>query len=95
MADETRADRGGGQASRVPLVVPPLAIDAPLRVSLWLVPEGATVLEGDRIVELLAGAATVDLEAPVAGILVAQFVDEDDTVCPGTVCGEILPAEHR
>ena len=33
-----------------------------LRVSLWLVPEGADVLEGDRVVELIAGGATIDLE---------------------------------
>ena len=57
-----------------------------MRVSLWLVPEGADVLEGDRVVELLVGGATIDLESPVAGRLVTQFVD--DVVTPGTVIAE-------
>ena len=63
-----------------------------MRVSLWLVPEGADVLEGDRVVELLVGGATIDLEAPVAGRLVTQFVDEDDVVTPGTVIAEFEAA---
>ncbi len=77
----------------MPLVVPDLTIEGPVRVSLWLAPRGATVLAGDRIVELLAGAVTIDLEAPVAGRLARQLVDEDDVVGPGTVLAEIEPAE--
>jgi pyruvate/2-oxoglutarate dehydrogenase complex dihydrolipoamide acyltransferase (E2) component len=82
-----------GQGGRVPLVVPDLTLEGPVKVSLWLVPRGATVLAGDRVVELLAGAATIDLEAPVAGRLVRQLIDEDDIVGPGTVLAEIEPAE--
>lgn len=82
-----------GPAGRVPVVVPDIAVGGPLQVSLWLVPRGASVLAGDRIVELLAGAATIDLEAPVAGRLMRRLVDEDDTVGPGTVLAEIEPAE--
>jgi len=67
-------------------------VGVPLVLSLWLVPEGADVLEGDRVVELLAGGATIDLEAPVAGRLVAQLVDEDDVVRPGTVIAEFEAA---
>lgn len=78
---------------RVPLVVPDLGTAAPVAVSLWLVPRGARVLEGDRVVELVAGAATIDLEAPVAGTLVAKLVDEDETVTAGMVLAEFLPAE--
>ena len=77
----------------MPLVVPDLMLEGPVRVSLWLVRRGAMVLAGDRIVELLAGAATIDLEAPVAGRLVRQLVDEDDVVSPGTVLAEIETAE--
>ncbi len=77
---------------RVPLIVPDLRVNVPVTVSLWLVPCGARVLAGDRIVELLAGAATIDLESPVAGTLVAQIVDEDDAVTPGMVVAEFLPA---
>lgn len=64
----------------------------PLRVSLWLVPEGAEVLEGDRVVELLGGGATIDLESPVAGRLIAHLVDEDDVVMPGMVIAEFEAA---
>ena len=64
----------------------------PVRVSLWLVPEGADVLEGDRVVELLAGGATIDLESPIAGRLVKQLVDEDEVVTPGMVIAEFEAA---
>jgi pyruvate/2-oxoglutarate dehydrogenase complex dihydrolipoamide acyltransferase (E2) component len=64
----------------------------PVRVSLWLVREGADVLEGDRVVELLAGGVTIDLESPVTGRLVAQCVDEDEVVAPGTVIAEFEAA---
>ncbi|MFM1902540.1 MAG: hypothetical protein RLZZ440_440 [Planctomycetota bacterium] len=75
--------------SRVPLVVPDCRLgDVPLAVSLWLVPPGAAVLEGDRVVELVAGGLTIDLEAPVTGRLVSQLVDEDEPVLPGMVAAE-------
>ena len=67
------------------LVVPDLGMPgAALTLSLWLVAEGAEVLEGDRVAELLCGAATIDLEAPVTGRLVRHLVDEDAAVVPGT-----------
>ncbi len=79
--------------TRVPLVVPELGLrDVTLVVSLWLVPRGAAVMEGDRVVELLAGGATIDLEAPVSGRLVAQLVDEDEAVSTGMVVAEIEAA---
>lgn len=93
MVSRSNQAGGGGQGECVPLVVPDLMLEGPVRVSLWLVRRGATVLAGDRIVELLAGAATIDLEAPVAGRLVRQLVDEDDVVSPGTVLAEIETAE--
>lgn len=78
------------------LVVPDLGMPgAVITLSLWLVPEDAAVLEGDRVAELLCGAATVDLEAPVTGRLVRQLVDEDDVVTPGTAVAEFEPADER
>jgi len=75
------------------LVVPDLGLPGTsIMLSLWLVPEGAAVLEGDRVVELVCGAATVDLEAPVTGQLVRRLVDEDDVVPPGTALAEFSPA---
>ncbi|MEI6506102.1 MAG: lipoyl domain-containing protein [Planctomycetota bacterium] len=74
---------------REQLVVPDLGLGAaPLAVSLWLVPTGATVLAGDRVVELVAGAATIDLEAPVSGRLVAQLAEEDEAVTAGSAIAE-------
>jgi pyruvate/2-oxoglutarate dehydrogenase complex dihydrolipoamide acyltransferase (E2) component len=64
------------------LVVPALGLPE-VRLSLWLVPAGAAVVEGDRVAELVGGSATVDLEAPVTGRLVAWLVDEDQPVSAG------------
>ena len=75
------------------LVVPDVGIvGVALVLSLWLVPEGTDVLEGDRVVELLAGGVTIDLEAPVTGRLMRVLVDEDDAVAPGTVLAEFGPS---
>ena len=44
------------------LLVPAMGFAAGMvSVAVWLVDEGATVLAGDRVVQLVAGAATVDL----------------------------------
>lgn len=75
----------------VPLVAPDLRV-AGVTLSLWLVNEGDDVLEGDRVVELVAGGVTVDLGAPVSGRLVEQRVDEDAAVVPGTVLAEFEAA---
>ena len=75
------------------LVVPDVGIvGVALVLSLWLLPEGTDVLEGDRVVELLGGGVTIDLEAPVTGRLVRVLVDEDDAVAPGTVLAEFVPS---
>lgn len=74
-------------SERVRLVAPDLGV-ARVALSLWLVEEGSEVLEGDRVVELVAGGVTVDLGAPVSGRLVTQRLDEDATVAPGDVLAE-------
>ena len=76
---------------RVPLVAPDLGV-AGAALSLWLVPEGAEVIEGDRVVELVAGGVTVDLGAPVSGRLVAQRIDEDEAITAGQVLAEFEAA---
>ena len=82
------------QATVVPIIVPDLGLgETPVILSLWLVPQGSNVLEGDRVVELATNPATVDLLAPVAGQCVRQFVDEDTLVFPGMVIAEILPED--
>lgn len=79
---------------RQQLTVPECGIEGmPLTLSLWLVPPGAAVAAGDRVAELAAGGVTIDLEAPVSGRLVAQFVDEDETVVTGAVIAEFEVGE--
>jgi len=74
---------------RTRLAVPDLGLGSgPVAVSLWLVPAGARVTEGDRVVELAVGGGTIDLEAPVSGRLVEQFVEEDEAVAIGAVLAE-------
>jgi pyruvate/2-oxoglutarate dehydrogenase complex dihydrolipoamide acyltransferase (E2) component len=46
------------------------------------------VAAGDRVVELVAGGVTIDLQSPVSGRLVAQLVDEDEPITPGMVVAE-------
>ncbi len=66
------------------LRLPDLGIaDEPLVASLWLVALGATVTEGDRLLEVLAGSVTVDLPAPASGQLIEQCVEEDDELHVG------------
>ena len=85
----TPADPAGPAARRARLVVPDLGCGAvPLAISLWLAAEGERVAAGARVVELVAGAATIDLEAPITGRLVAILRDEDDPVTPGEVLAE-------
>ncbi len=77
--------------SLTPLVIPDLGIEGmPIRLSLWLMPRAARVLAGDRVVELVAGGATVDLTAPVTGRLVRRLVDEDAAVVAGMVVAEFM-----
>jgi 2-oxoisovalerate dehydrogenase E2 component (dihydrolipoyl transacylase) len=83
-----------GDPPRRRLTVPELGIgDAPLLLSLWLVPPGARVVAGDRVVELAAGGVTIDLEAPVSGRLVAQLADEDELLATGTDIAEFEVGE--
>ncbi len=75
---------------RVPLTVPEHGLTGvPVAVSVWLVPIGTPVLAGDRVVELVAGGVTIDIEAPVAGRLMAQLADEDEPVQAGGVIAEL------
>ena len=77
---------------RTPLTLPDLGMgEIPITVSLWLVEPGERVIEGDRVVEILAGAATVDLSAPTSGVLAEVLVDEDEPVTVGQTLGYITP----
>ncbi|OHB66837.1 MAG: hypothetical protein A2V70_03925 [Planctomycetes bacterium RBG_13_63_9] len=64
--------------------MPELGIeDQPIVVSLWLVEQGSRVAEGEPLLEVLAGPATVDLPAPADGVLIEKLVEEDDPLVVG------------
>jgi 2-oxoglutarate dehydrogenase E2 component (dihydrolipoamide succinyltransferase) len=68
----------------IELRVPDLCLDdQPIRLSAWLVPRGARVAAGERVAEILAGPATVDLPSPVDGLLVRRLVDVDESLIVG------------
>lgn len=66
------------------LILPELGIDdVPIVASLWLARPGSRVAAGDPVLEVLAGAVTVDLPAPADGILVETLVAEDEPLQVG------------
>jgi pyruvate/2-oxoglutarate dehydrogenase complex dihydrolipoamide acyltransferase (E2) component len=73
-----------------PILAPDLDLgDVSVVVSVWLIPLGAAVVEGDRIVELTAGDVTVDLSAPASGVLIERLAGEDEEIRAGQVLGLI------
>ena len=66
------------------LTLPDLGIDdQPVTLSMWLVKKGRRVSEGEPVVEVLCGGATVDLTAPEDGILAQKLVAEGDVLTAG------------
>lgn len=74
-----------------PLILPDLGLrDATVVASGWLVAQGSSVVEGDRLLEVLAGSVTVDLPAPATGILSEQLVSEDDELHVGQILAIVV-----
>ena len=62
-----------------PLTLPDFDLPgATVTATAWLVPLGARVVEGDRVLEILAGEATIDLPSPATGTLAQRCVEIDD-----------------
>ncbi|QDU22885.1 branched-chain alpha-keto acid dehydrogenase subunit E2 [Urbifossiella limnaea] len=73
---------------RVPIELPDLG--APRAVlSLWYARVGDRVFAGDRVAEVLIPGATVDVPAPVGGVVAAQAVLANDPLVAGQLIGEI------
>jgi pyruvate dehydrogenase E2 component (dihydrolipoyllysine-residue acetyltransferase) len=65
--------------TRCLLVLPDLGLPAvKILAGSWLAEPGSTVIEGDRLLEIVAGSVTVDLPSPASGILIELLVEEDD-----------------
>lgn len=58
-------------------------------LSLWYARVGDRVFAGDRVAEVLIPGATVDVPAPVGGVVVSQAVLANDALVAGQVIGEI------
>jgi pyruvate/2-oxoglutarate dehydrogenase complex dihydrolipoamide acyltransferase (E2) component len=75
------------------LILPDLGIDdQAIVLSSWLVKKGSAVAEGEPVVEVLCGGVTVDLPAPVAGILKRKLVADGDLLTVGQPLAVIEPA---
>ncbi len=80
--------------TRRPLILPDLGLgDQPVVAGLWLVGRGKRVVAGEPVLEVLAGAAVVDLPAPAAGVLVETLADEDSPLQPGQ-CLAIIESDQ-
>ena len=78
---------------RTALTLPDLGLgDQPIVLSLWLVKKGAHVAEGEPLVEVLAGAATVDLPSPSEGVLAEKSASAGDLLAIGQQLGTIESA---
>jgi pyruvate dehydrogenase E2 component (dihydrolipoamide acetyltransferase) len=64
--------------------------ETPVMASEWLVEIGAEVVEGERVLEVVAGAATVDLPSPASGTLIEMLVEEDEVLEVGQRLAVIL-----
>ncbi len=79
---------------RSQLVLPDLGLaGVPIYASSWLVELGAEVTLGDRLLEVLAGSVTVDLPAPISGVLCQRLVEEDDELQVGQVLAVIVGSD--
>jgi 2-oxoglutarate dehydrogenase E2 component (dihydrolipoamide succinyltransferase) len=75
---------------RIDLIIPKLGlVGVPISASVWLKSVGCAVVEGERLLEIVAGDATIDLPAPASGVLVEQRVGEDEHLIDGQVVGVI------
>ena len=61
--------------------------DETIVVSHWFAARGEIVWEGDKLVEVVVGAATFDVPAPKNGRLARVRLRTDDLVPPGAVLG--------
>jgi pyruvate/2-oxoglutarate dehydrogenase complex dihydrolipoamide acyltransferase (E2) component len=62
-------------------------------LSAWFADTGEVVFEGDRLVEVLAGAATFDVAAPATGRLAEKRAWPNQPLWPGQVLGVVAVEE--
>ena len=73
-------------SEKIELRMPDIGLgSAVLTACTWYAEEGDRVVEGDRLLEVLAGEVTIDLPSPASGILTERSVDVDDCLTTGQV----------
>jgi 2-oxoglutarate dehydrogenase E2 component (dihydrolipoamide succinyltransferase) len=76
--------------TRVELCLPDLDLgEVPVTACCWHAGVGQRVVEGDRLLEVLAGDVTVDLPAPATGVLIQRAVEIDEQLTVGQVLAVI------
>ena len=65
--------------ARVSLNLPDLGLPGVhVTACTWHAAVGQRVVEGDRLLEVLAGDVTIDLPAPATGVLVERLIELDE-----------------
>jgi pyruvate/2-oxoglutarate dehydrogenase complex dihydrolipoamide acyltransferase (E2) component len=68
------------------LILPDLGTgELPITVGVWLARRGQQVSDGEGLVEVVVGSATVDLPSPIDGVLVELLVEEDERIEVGQI----------
>ncbi len=55
----------------------------PIRLTVWHSARGGRVEVGEPLLEITAGAVTIDVPAPAGGLLAETLAAEDDLIKPG------------
>jgi pyruvate/2-oxoglutarate dehydrogenase complex dihydrolipoamide acyltransferase (E2) component len=63
----------------------------PVLASTWHATVSQRVVEGDRLLEVVAGDVVVDLPAPATGVLIERCVRIDDHLEVGQVLARVQP----
>lgn len=76
--------------SNVPLLLADFDLgETPIRACSWLAEAGSRVMQGDRLLEVVAGEVTIDLAAPASGRLARRCVGPDELLTVGQVLAMI------
>ncbi|ROO85650.1 biotin-dependent enzyme [Actinocorallia herbida] len=77
-------------SERVSVAIPKVAMSVEEAVFVeWLVPDGATVQEGDNIYSVATDKTDVDVEAAASGVLRHGTAEPEETYPVGTEIGYI------
>ena len=73
---------------QVEIIMPEVGAE-PVLLSVWFADVGEAIFEGDRLIEVIVGGASIDIPAPATGRLAEKWTLTDDALRPGQVLGLI------